>query len=197
MKRFVQIDRDTAYLLPPSVQEWLPEDHLARFVVETVEQLDLSELKRQYAGRGVAAYHPAMLLALLIYGYATGGSPAAISSGRPTTRWPFATSPPTPIPTTTRSRPSAALPDANRSAVRAGAGLAREMKLLKLGNVALDGTKIEGQRRASTGRCQLGACQAASKRSCRRKCEQLLAWPSRPTARRARRDGRAGGDRAA
>lgn len=72
MSRFVQIDRDTAYLLPPSVQEWLPEDHLARFIVETVEQLDLSELNRHYAGRGMAAFPPAMLLALLFYGYATG-----------------------------------------------------------------------------------------------------------------------------
>lgn len=72
MSRFVQIDRDTAYLLPPSVQEWLPEDHLARFIVETVEQLDLSELNREYAGRGMAAFPPAMLLALLFHGYATG-----------------------------------------------------------------------------------------------------------------------------
>src|SRR5690606_40256480 len=47
-------------------------DHLARFVVETVEQLDLSALERQYAGRGMAAYPPTMLLSLLFYGYATG-----------------------------------------------------------------------------------------------------------------------------
>mgnify|MGYP001484291238 CR=1 FL=1 len=72
MSRFVQIDRDTAYLLPPSVQEWLPEDHLARFIMETVEQLDLSELNREYAGRGMAAFPPAMLLALLFYGYVCG-----------------------------------------------------------------------------------------------------------------------------
>jgi len=52
MSRFVQVDRDTAYLLPPSVQEWLPEDHLARFIVKTVEQVDLTELSGEYAGRG-------------------------------------------------------------------------------------------------------------------------------------------------
>lgn len=69
---FHPIDRDTEYLLPPSVQEWLPESHLARYVVDVVEGLDLSELERAYAGRGSAAYHPAMLLSLLIYGYATG-----------------------------------------------------------------------------------------------------------------------------
>jgi transposase len=69
---FHPIDRDTDFLLPPSVQEWLPEAHLARYVVDVVEQLDLSPMERAYAGRGSAAYHPAMLLALLIYGYATG-----------------------------------------------------------------------------------------------------------------------------
>ena len=58
--------------MPPSVQEWLPEAHLARYVVDVVEQLDLSALERAYAGKGSDAYHPALLLALLIYGYATG-----------------------------------------------------------------------------------------------------------------------------
>jgi transposase len=69
---FQAIDRDTDYLLPPSVQEWLPEAHLARYVVDVVEGLDLSALERAYAGRGSEAYHPATLLSLLIYGYATG-----------------------------------------------------------------------------------------------------------------------------
>lgn len=69
---FHAIDRNTDYLLPPSVQEWLPEAHLARYVVDVVEGLDLSNLERGYAGRGSDAYHPATLLSLLIYGYATG-----------------------------------------------------------------------------------------------------------------------------
>ena len=46
MSRFIAVDRDTAYLLPPSVNEWLPQN-LARFVVEVIDQLDLSELVRQ------------------------------------------------------------------------------------------------------------------------------------------------------
>ena len=69
---FHLIDRDTDYLLPPSVQEWLPAAHLARYVVDVVEGIDLSALERAYAGRGSEAYHPATLLSLLIYGYATG-----------------------------------------------------------------------------------------------------------------------------
>lgn len=69
---FHPIDRDTDYLLPPSVQEWLPASHLARYVVDVVEGLDLSALEKVYVGRGSVAYHPALLLSLLIYGYATG-----------------------------------------------------------------------------------------------------------------------------
>lgn len=72
MSRFRPINREIDYLLPPSVQDWLPESHLARYVVKVVEGLDLSKLESVYAGRGSAAYHPAMLLSLLIYGYATG-----------------------------------------------------------------------------------------------------------------------------
>ena len=50
----------------------VPEDHLARFVVEMIDQLDLRAQSAAYAGKGKAPYHPAMLLALLFYGYATG-----------------------------------------------------------------------------------------------------------------------------
>ena len=59
-------------LMPASIQEWLPEQHLARFVVEIVDQLDLSEIASRYGGGGKHAYHPALLVALLFYGYATG-----------------------------------------------------------------------------------------------------------------------------
>ena len=71
MSNFRPINRDTDYLLPPSVDEWLPERHLARFVVEVIDQLDLSSMTRAYRGSGSASYHPSMLLGLLIYGYAT------------------------------------------------------------------------------------------------------------------------------
>jgi hypothetical protein len=65
-------DRQIEYLLPPSVDDWLPENQLARFIVEVVDKLDLSELTRMYGGCGSAAHHPVVLLALFIYGYATG-----------------------------------------------------------------------------------------------------------------------------
>src|SRR5258707_12327013 len=71
MSNFRPINRDTGFLLPPSVDEWLPQRHLARFVVEVIDGLDLSELVQAYRGSGSASYHPAMLLGLLVYGYAT------------------------------------------------------------------------------------------------------------------------------
>src|SRR5258707_1684212 len=72
LDNFRTIDRETAYLLPPSVNEWLPERHLARFIVEGIDRLDLSAMSRSYRGTGSASYHPTLLLGLLIYGYATG-----------------------------------------------------------------------------------------------------------------------------
>jgi transposase len=69
---FIEWDRKAPFLLPPSIEDWLPEGHLARFVVEVVEQLDLSSLRESYAGRGSQPHNPAMLVALLFYGYAVG-----------------------------------------------------------------------------------------------------------------------------
>src|ERR1700748_2179467 len=73
MINFREFDRETSFLLPPSLNEWLPERHLARFVVEVVDGLDLSAMVTSYRGTGSAGYHPALLLGLLVYGYATGG----------------------------------------------------------------------------------------------------------------------------
>lgn len=143
MSRFVPMDRDTAYLLPPSVDEWLPSDHLARFVVEVIEQLDLDELTRQYAGRGSAAHHPAVLLGLLIYGYASG-----VHSSRKIERATYDsvafryvganTHPDHDTLATFRRR---FLKEVEALFVQVLV-LAREMKLLKLGHIALDGTKV-------------------------------------------------------
>src|ERR1700753_3644258 len=72
MSNFRQFDRATGFLLPPSLDEWLPERHLARFVVEVIDGLDLSAMVKSYRGRGSATYHPVVLLGLLVYGYRTG-----------------------------------------------------------------------------------------------------------------------------
>ena len=64
---------DQAYLLPQGPREWLPEGHLAFFLEEMVSLLDLRAILERYGGgRGPRAYHPQMLLTVLLYGYCTG-----------------------------------------------------------------------------------------------------------------------------
>jgi transposase len=70
---FIECDREQAFLMPPSLREWLPEDHLAWFVIEAVEEMDLDGFYADYRedGHGRAAYEPSMMVALLLYAYAT------------------------------------------------------------------------------------------------------------------------------
>jgi hypothetical protein len=66
------IDCDAGFLMPPSVNKWLPQRHLARLVVEVVEGLDLQAMTGSHRGSGEASYHPQLLLGLIIYENATG-----------------------------------------------------------------------------------------------------------------------------
>jgi len=70
--RFVNIDRDTPLLLPPDLRAWVPEDHLAQFILEAVESLNLTSIRVNDRGTGDEQYPPRMLLALLLYCYAVG-----------------------------------------------------------------------------------------------------------------------------
>jgi transposase len=143
MSNFRLIDRDTGYLLPPSVDEWLPERHLARFVVEVIDGLDLRAMSGSYRGSGSASYHPALLLGILVYGYATG-----VFSSRKLERATFDS-------VAFRFIAANEHPDHDtiaafrRRFLKEIEGLfvevlmlAREMGLLKMGTVGLDGTKI-------------------------------------------------------
>ncbi len=67
-------ERGQEFLLPPSVLEWLPQDHLAFFIIDAVDQMDLSGFYRSYRedGRGGMATHPKKMVALLLYAYCTG-----------------------------------------------------------------------------------------------------------------------------
>ena len=73
-QNFIAVDRDQALLLPPDLRDWLPAGHLALFVIDAVEQLDLRRFLARYGfgARGRPAYHPAMMVALLVYAYARG-----------------------------------------------------------------------------------------------------------------------------
>jgi transposase len=143
LSNFRPIDRDTAYLLPPSVDEWVPERHLARFIVEVIDRLDLSAMSQSYRGTGSASYHPALLLGLLVYGYATG-----VFSSRKLERatydsvaFRFIAANDHPDHDTIATFRRRFLKEIEGLFVQLLA-LAREMGMLKIGTVALDGTKI-------------------------------------------------------
>ena len=143
MSRFHPVDRRTGYLLPPSVDEWLPENHLARFIVEVVDKLDIAALEKAYTGRGSAAYHPSVLLALLVYGYATG-----VFSSRKIERatydsvaFRFIAAGSHPDHDTLATFRRRFLEELAELFVQV-LDIAREMRLLKLGTISLDGTKI-------------------------------------------------------
>ena len=143
MSNFRTIDRETGFLLPPSVDEWLPEKHLARFVVEVVEGLDLRAMSGSYRGSGSASYHPRMLLGLLVYGYATG-----VFSSRKLERatydsvaFRFIAANDHPDHDTIAAFRRRFLAEIEALFVQVLL-LAREMGVLKMGTVALDGTKI-------------------------------------------------------
>jgi transposase len=143
MSNFRPVDRDTGFLMPPSVDEWLPEEHLARFVVDVIASLDLRDMIGSYRGSGEASYHPTILLGLLVYGYATG-----VFSSRKLERATYDS-------VAFRFIAANQHPDHDTIAVFRRRFLkqietlfvqvlvlAREMGVLKLGTVALDGTKI-------------------------------------------------------
>jgi transposase len=72
-QNFIGCGREQAFLMPPSLREWLPEDHLAWFIVDAVEDVDLEAFYADYRadGHGAAAYEPSMMVALVLYAYAT------------------------------------------------------------------------------------------------------------------------------
>ena len=148
-KRFRPCDLSQPYLLPPALQDWLPEHHLARFIGEVCEQLDLSALYAHYErgdGRGMAAYHPLMLTRLLLYAYCVGKPSSRQIEKATHDELAF------------RYLAADQHPDHDTIAafrqqhLQALAGLfvqalqmCREAGLVKLGHVALDGTKLRAQ----------------------------------------------------
>jgi transposase len=143
MSNFRPTDRQTGFLMPPSVDEWLPQRHLARFVVEVVDGLDLSAMSKSYRGSGSASYHPAVLLSLLVYGCTTG-----VFSSRKLERatydsvaFRFIAANDHPDHDTIATFRRRFLQEIEALFVKVLL-LAREMRVLKMGTVALDGTKI-------------------------------------------------------
>jgi transposase len=145
-KRFQTCDLDQPYLLPPSLQEWLPEGHLARCVADVMNELDLACIYGDYQrqdGRGLSAYHALLLTRVLLYGYCLG-----ITSSRRIERatldevaFRYLAAHQHPDHDTIanfRQRHWEALAGLFVQALR----LCQKAGLVKLGNVAIDGTKI-------------------------------------------------------
>src|SRR6266511_266431 len=93
---FLGCDRAQPFLLPPDLRDWLPQGHLAWFICDVVDQLDLEVFYRPYRtdGHGHPAYDPKLLLGVLLYGYCIGvrSSPGSSSAGAlrtsPSACWP-------------------------------------------------------------------------------------------------------------
>jgi transposase len=145
MKTFRPYNPEQLLLLPPSIQDWLPEGHLARFVNEVVDELDLSAIEGAYVEeRGYPPYHPRMMTKVLLYGYCTGTYSSRrlaeklvdsvafrylAAENRPDFR----------TISDFRKQHGPALANLFEQVVR----LCRKAGLVKLGRVAVDGTKIK------------------------------------------------------
>jgi transposase len=153
-KRFRFCSHDQPFLLPPSLQDWLPENHLARFVADVMNELDLSCIYAKYErsdGRGLSAYHPVLMARLLLYGYCIG-----ITSSRrieqatyDSVAFRYLAADQHPDHDTLaffRQEHVEALADLFVQALR----LCQKAGLVKLGNVSIDGTKMKAN--ASTRR---------------------------------------------
>jgi len=147
MKTFKPYTPDQLLLLPPALQDWLPEDHLARFLSDVVDHaLDLRPILAAYEtgdGRGQPPYHPALLVKLLLYGYCTG-KPSSRAIERATyEEIPYRV-------LAANQHPDhdtlAAFRQTHLAALAGlflqGLCLCQRAGLVKLGHVALDGTKI-------------------------------------------------------
>ena len=175
-KSFRSDDLNQALLLPPSLHDWLPEDHLARFLVDVVETLDLGAIYASYDakdGRGQAAYAPEMMLRLLLYGYCVG----VVSSRKIEARthddvaFRFLSADEHPDHDT--------IADFRKRHLEALAGLFTQALLLcekaglvKLGHVAIDGTKIKAN--ASKHKAQSYARMGETEQRLKQEIEALL-----------------------
>ena len=141
---YVPYQPDQQYLLPCALQEWLPQGHLAYFISDTIDSLNLSAFHARYAGGGSRnqPFHPAMMVKVLVYAYATG-----VFSSRKIARklhedvaFRVLGAANFPAHRTIRDFRALHLGEFTELFVQV-VRLAREMGLLKLGTIAVDGTK--------------------------------------------------------
>ena len=163
-------------LLPPSLDEWLPQNHLARFISEVVDQMDLSELINSYRanGQGSAAYHPVMMTKILLYAYCVG-MPSSRKIAKALVddvafRWLAAGNfPDFRTISEFRRRHLEALKNLFPQILL----LCKKSGLVKAGVIALDGTKVKGNASLSRNKTYKQLCK--EEKWLREKIEELLA----------------------
>jgi transposase len=151
-KRFRVCSHDQPFLLPPSLQDWLPENHLARFIADVMNELDLCSIYASYErsdGRGLAAYHPVLMARLLLYGYCIGvtSSRKIEQATYDNVAFRYLSADQHPDHDTLaafRQEHLQALAELFVQALR----LCQKAGLVKLGNVSIDGTKMKANANA-------------------------------------------------
>jgi transposase len=144
-RNFLPYETNQQFLMPPSLADWLPEDHLAFFVLDVVSELDLSSFEAHYrrGGAGRAAYDPRMLLALLLYAYCIGERSSRRIERRCSEDVAFRVIAANQAPDhATIARFRADHEDAIEGVFSQALGLCAKAGLIKVGVVAIDGTKV-------------------------------------------------------
>lgn len=142
-QKFVNVDRDTPMLLSPDLRDWIPENHIAHFILEALDAVPMAGAKVNVRGTGSKQYPPQMMIAVLIYGYITGRFSSreieAATFSDVAMRFLAANfHPDHDTICTFRLNNGQLIKDVFVSVLL----LAKEMKLLKVGTVSVDGTKI-------------------------------------------------------
>ena len=144
MPKYVSSDRSQPYLLPPDMRDWVPEDDLVHFVLEAVERVSMASFRVNERGTGSAQYHPRMMLALLVYCYANGifGSRRIERATHRDLCVRYLTADRHPDHDTIckfRRENFEAVSEAFLQVLL----LAKELRLLRVGTVSVDGTKVD------------------------------------------------------
>ena len=144
MKGFIGADRDQCTLMPYDIEDWIPENHLARFVIELVDKLDFQSVYNSYKGVGSMPYDPKMLLSLLFYGYSTGvfSSRKIEKSTYDSVAFRFIAGNNHPDHDTISSFRKRFLPKIQEW-FKEILLIGKELNLVKLGNIYIDGTKVQ------------------------------------------------------
>ena len=144
MISFKGADREQVSFMPHNLNDWLPEDHLARFVVDIVGKMDLRHIYLNYSGKGSIPYDPKLLLSLLFYGYSTGifSSRKIETATYDSVAFRFIAGNHHPDHDTVSSFRKKFLPEL-KGWFKEILLIGNELGLIKLGNIFIDGTKVQ------------------------------------------------------